>query len=239
VPTLPPSVLAIAAAAGDLVLGATCAGCGEPWWGACPTCVAVVTARTPAPARPDPAPPGFPPTVTAGPYDDRLRGLITAHKEEQALQLTSLLGRLLAGSVGLLADVAGLTPADRIVLVGVPSARAALRRRGFDPTSALGWRAARVLRSGFAGVSVVPLLAQRRGIQDQAGLNAAERRANLSGSMRLRRRSLPAEPVILIDDVVTTGASLTEAARVLRAAGVPLIGACTIAATVRHSPRGR
>jgi predicted amidophosphoribosyltransferase len=239
VATIPPSVLRLATAAGDLVLGARCAGCGEPWWGACPTCAAVLTALAPAPTRPDPAPPGFPPTVTAGPYDDRQRGLITAHKEDQALQLTPLLGRLLAGSVGLLADVAGLTSADRIVLVGVPSARAALRRRGFDPTRALGRRAAGVLRSRFAGVSLAPLLAQRRGTEDQAGLNAAERLANLSGSMRLRRGSLPAGPVILIDDVVTTGASLAEAARVLRAADVPLIGACTIAATVRHSLRGR
>lgn len=233
-PPTPPLLVRVAAAAGDLLLGARCAGCGEPWWGACPSCVRELTSRAPAPTRPDPAPPGFPPTVTAGPYDARLQGLITAHKEEQALQLTPLLGRLLAGSVGLLAEVAGLTPADRITLVGVPSATAALRRRGFDATTALGRRAARILRASYAGADVLPLLAQRRGTRDQAGLGAAERQANLSGSMRLRRRPRTGGPVIVFDDVVTTGASLTEAARVLRAADIVVIGACTVAATQRR-----
>lgn len=194
----------------------------------------MLTGRAAAPTRPDPAPLGFPATVTAGPYDERLRGLITAHKEEQALQLTPLLGRLLAGSIVLLADAAGLTATDRITLVGVPSSRASLRRRGFDATGALGRRAARTLRAQYADVSVAPLLAQRRGVEDQAGLGAAARQANLAGRMRLRRRPLPAGPVIVFDDVVTTGASLTEAARVLSAADVIVLGACTVAATQRR-----
>jgi predicted amidophosphoribosyltransferase len=236
VPSTPPLIVRVAAAAGDLLLGARCAGCDEPWWGACPSCVQVLTSRPPAPTRPDPAPVGFPPTVTAGPYDERLRGFITAHKEEQSLQLTPLLGRLLAGSVGLLAEVAGLTPADRITLVGVPSATAALRRRGFDATSALGRRAARIMRASYPDVEMMPLLTQRRGTRDQAGLGAAERQVNLSGGMRLRRRPRPGGPVILFDDVVTTGTSLTEAARVLRAADIVVLGACTVAATQRRFP---
>lgn len=224
------------AAAGDLLLGARCAGCGEPWWGACPACRRLVTARVPLPTRPDPAPLGFPPTVSAGPYDDVLRGLITAHKEEQALQLTRLLGQLLAGCVRYLAEVGGLRRSDQLILVGVPSARAALRRRGFDATAALGRQAVRSLRGSEMHVRMIELLSQRHGTLDQAGLGAAARQANLRGSVRLRRRRLPRDPVILIDDVVTTGASLTEAARVLRAAGVPLIGACTVAATQRRTP---
>ncbi len=164
-----------------------------------------------------------------------LRGLITAHKEEQALQLTRLLGQLLAGCISYLADVAGLTPTDRLILVAVPSARAALRRRGFDATAALGRGAVRSLRGSDVRVRLVELLTQRRGTLDQAGLGAAERQANLQGSVRLRRRRLPRDPMILIDDVVTTGASLTESARVLRKAGLPLIGACTVAATQRRT----
>ena len=182
-------------------------------------------------------PPGFPPTVAAGPYDEVLRGLITAHKEEQALQLTGVLGRLLAGCVRLLAETAGLGPADRLVLVGVPSAAATLRRRGFDANSAVGRRAARELRPAYERVRVLDLLTQRRGTQDQAGLTATARLANLSQSVRLKPlRGCPEDPVILFDDVVTTGASLTEAARVLRASGAPLIGACTVAATQRRAP---
>lgn len=164
-----------------------------------------------------------------------LRGLITAHKEEQALQLTRLLGDLLAGCISYVADVGGLRRSDPLILVAVPSARAALRRRGFDATAALGRQAARRLRGDDAHVRMAELLVQRRGTLDQAGLGAAERQANLRGSVQLRRRRLPRDPVILIDDVVTTGASLTEAARVLREADVPLIGACTVAATQRRT----
>ncbi len=228
----------VAAAAGDLLLGARCAGCGRSWWGACPDCRALVTARQPYPTRPDPAPDGYPPTVTAGPYDDVLRGLITAHKEEQALQLTRLLGRLLAGSVAELAALAGLDRTAPLILVPVPSAQAALRRRGFDATDALARSAARLLRSRHPRLRVVDALAQRRGRRDQAGLDAAERAANLRGGLRPSRhpgRRLGREAyVIVIDDLVTTGASLSEAARVLRSGGVPLLGAATVAATQRR-----
>lgn len=75
----------------------------------------------------------FPPTVTAGPYDEVLRGLITAHKEEQAWHLTGLLARLLAASVAEIAAAAGLDATDPLVLVPVPSSPAAVRRRGSTP----------------------------------------------------------------------------------------------------------
>ena len=76
-------------------------------------------------------------------------------------------------------------------------------------------------------------LAQTRAVRDQAGLDARTRRANLEGGFRLRRRLPAGRPVVLVDDLVTTGSSLTEAARVLGRAGVPLLGAATVAATER------
>ena len=174
-----------AAAAGDLLLGARCAGCGEPWWGACPACRRQVSSRAPRPTRPDPAPPGFPPTVTAGPYDDVLRGLITAHKEEQALQLTRLLGQLLAGCIAYLADVAGLTPSDRLILVAVPSAQggvapARLRRdRGAGSTGRA--KPPRQRRTRAAGRTPHPtarnLGPSRVGSGGAAGESAGERAA--------------------------------------------------------------
>jgi predicted amidophosphoribosyltransferase len=76
------------------------------------------------------------------------------------------------------------------------------------------------------------VLAQARPVADQAGLGARARQQNLAGALRLRR-PIKAGAVVIVDDLVTTGSSLTEAARVLRAAGMPVLGAATVAATVR------
>jgi predicted amidophosphoribosyltransferase len=84
---------------------------------------------------------------------------------------------------------------------------------------------------------VVPALAVRRSVRDQAGLDRAARSANLAGSVRLRRSAvgrLRGRAVVLVDDVVTTGATLAEAARVLRASGLDVVGAAVVAATARE-----
>ena len=73
------------AAAGDLLLGASCHGCGQPWWGICPLCREQVASRRPFLTTPVPCPDGFPVTVTSSIYDPILRRLISAHKERQAL----------------------------------------------------------------------------------------------------------------------------------------------------------
>lgn len=233
-------------AAADLLLGAACPGCGTPWWGACPSCRAHVVAQAPWLTVPTPAPVGFPLTATAGAYDDVHRGLIGAHKEHQALMLTPLLGDRLAAAVDVLLAAREVSGGDPVVLVPVPSGTRAVRERGFDATAALAKRAARRLSAGRP-VHTAALLAQRRGLADQSGLDTAARAANLSGGLRLRRgldavlahpeRSAPRSvctSVVVVDDLVTTGASLTEAARCLVGGGFDVVGAATISATVRR-----
>ena len=226
-------------AAADLLLGAGCPGCGTPWWGACPTCRAHLLAQPARLTAPTPAPPGFPLTATAGAYDDVHRGLITAHKEEQALSLTSLLGDRLAVAVAELLAVRGVGADEPVVLVPVPSAARVVRDRGFDATGALAKRAARRLGVGRTTV-VAALLTQQRGLADQAGLDSVERAANLRGGLRLRRgiapRLVPPDgaALVVVDDLVTTGASLTEAVRCLDAGGYDVLGAATVSATVRR-----
>jgi predicted amidophosphoribosyltransferase len=161
-----------------------------------------------------------------------MRRLIIAHKERGALGLTPFLAGRLAAAVGTIAAAAG-TGSRPIVLVPVPSARSAVRRRGFDATWAMAAGAARRFR-GDRDVRAGRLLTQLRPVRDQAGLGAAEREANLRGGFRATKAAPDAALVIIIDDVVTTGASLTEAARALRGAGVPVLAAATIAATERR-----
>lgn len=177
--------------------------------------------------------------MTCSPYDDLLRGLVSAHKDRGALGLAPLLADRLAQSVHAL--LAGTGTAGPVLLVPVPSSAAAVRRRGYDATLALARLVVRQLR-GRHELRAVHLLVQRVALADQAGLDAAGRRANLHGGLRLRRRppgwdpSLLSTPTVLVDDLVTTGASLAEAARVLLGAGVPVVGAATVAATERRTP---
>ncbi|HET9778228.1 MAG TPA: ComF family protein [Propionibacteriaceae bacterium] len=223
------------AAAGDLLFGASCHGCGQPWWVICPHCRQQIASRRPFFTTPIPCPDGFPVTVTSSTYDPILRSLISAHKERQALALTSFLADRLALSVhGLLAREPYPVPTSSVVLVPIPSAAAIVRRRGFDATASMARLAARRLRGRYP-VTVRSALTQGRRVADQAGLGATARQENLSGAFLLRR-PISTGAAVLVDDLVTTGSSLTEAARVLRTAGIMVLGAATVAVTVRVRP---
>ncbi len=148
------------------------------------------------------------------------------------------------GGVGGLATAAGAS-GRRVVLVPVPTAPAAIRARGGDHARGLAVAAARELRRRGMEVRVASLLAVRGRRQDSVGLDAAARRANVAGAFQLRGRmsgrgggpgagDRPAGDLVLVDDLVTTGATLAEAARVLAAARVPVLCAAAVAATERR-----
>jgi predicted amidophosphoribosyltransferase len=68
--------------------------------------------------------------------------------------------------------------------------------------------------------------------EDQAGLDRVQRLANLAGAFRAVGVH-PSGPVVVVDDIVTTGATLAEAVRACQAAGRPVIGGAVVAATMR------
>jgi predicted amidophosphoribosyltransferase len=97
--------------------------------------------------------------------------------------------------------------------------------------------AARELRRRGVRARVAAVLRQRRPVADQSGLAGAARRANLSGALEVARSAVPllaAGPVVVVDDLVTTGASLAAAAGAVRAAGGWVCGAAVVAAP--HTP---
>lgn len=250
-PHEPPERSALSAAR-DLLLGGRCAACDRPGGVLCRVCrdllpQEALLAR--GPTRPRPCPDGFPPTWSVGGYEGALRAVLLAHKEHGQQALARPLGELLALAVE---PLLGPAPDRRragsgpVVLVPVPSRAAAVRSRGRDPTAVLVRAAARVLRAGGHDVAVGALLATRPGLVDQSGLGIEGRAANLAGSMRVRsralrvlaRRSPRVDGVVVCDDVVTTGATLVEAARALRAVGLPVRGAASVAATRRRASVG-
>ncbi|NYI69846.1 putative amidophosphoribosyltransferase [Naumannella cuiyingiana] len=218
-------------AAADVLVGAACAGCRRPGIGLCPDCRREL-AGPPVPAAPRPAPTGFPRCYVAGSYAGVTRAALTAYKERGALTLAGPLAGRLAAAVAALLCEAG---AAHCLLVPVPSSPAAIRRRGLDTVATLAGRAAADLRRCGVAARARPALRQTRRVADQAGLGTAARAANLAGAFRAGARPREPRPVIVVDDIVTTGASLTEAARCLAAAGWPVLGAACVAATRRRS----
>ncbi|WP_432120592.1 ComF family protein [Streptomyces sp. S1] len=209
-----------------LVLPVACGGCGRPRTELCPECAEALTGPGPRRVRPEPEPAGLPAVHAAAPYADAVREVLLAHKERGALALAGPLGGALAGAVEAAAGAVAGSGDGSLLLVPVPSSRRSVRARGHDPTRRIALAAAGRLRRAGRDVRVAPVLRQRRYVADQAGLGARGRLANLSGALEVvpgGARLLAAGTVVLVDDLMTTGASLAEAARALGAVQLSFI----------------
>ncbi|QBI52752.1 ComF family protein [Streptomonospora litoralis] len=207
-----------------LLLGDHCAGCTRPGGRLCAHCARALGTRPHACRRR----PGCPPVWAAGDYRGLERTALLAFKEHGARGLAEPLGARLAAAAG-----AAAARHRGAVLVPVPARPAALRRRGYDPVMLMVRAAAK--RCGASGPPLAPVLAHRRHVSDQVGLGRDRRRANLTGALTARGPDVPGvpgvagRPVVVVDDVVTTGATLAEAVRALRAADAVVVGAAVLA----------
>ncbi|MEV5882000.1 ComF family protein [Streptomyces sp. NPDC052020] len=115
----------------------------------------------------------------------------------------------------------GAQGARAVLLVPVPSTRRAVRARGHDPARRIALAAAGELRRSGTPARMLGALRHRRAVADQSGLGSRQRRDNLAGALAVvpgaARLLRGAAAVVLVDDVMTTGASLAEAARAVRA----------------------
>lgn len=211
-------------AAADLLVGAACPGCGRPALAVCAACARAI--------RPDPdavttAAAARHLTITAaGQHSGVLRRVVLGWKEQGRFPLTEVLAHHLA------AAVVGAVDHDEVCLVPVPTAWAAQWRRGDDLMLSLARATAVRLDSVGHRATVHPVLSRTRRTRDQAGLGADDRARNLNGAFAMDRRRLPPRvPLLIVDDIVTTGSTLAEAARALAVRGWGVHGAATVAAT--------
>ena len=221
-------------AALDLFLGSTCVGCGRGGRPLCRSCADTLPDHGRV-SWPTPSPPGLALPMAAGPYDGLLKAMVNAHKEEQVFALAAPLGTVLAA---VLADLVGTlgVPQGPVVLVPVPSRPAVVRRRGHDPMLRVARSAAARLRAQGCRAGVARLLEVTGQVRDQSRLDAAARFENLHGSLRCRRtQRAPGRRYVVVDDVITTGATAREAQRALAEGGVPVAGVAAVAATKRRN----
>ncbi|MFN8046735.1 MAG: phosphoribosyltransferase family protein [Dermatophilaceae bacterium] len=211
----------------ETVLPRRCAACGGPGGPLCPPCsVAVLATRHPGGARlvrPDPCPVGLPPTVATARLEAPLRGLLTAYKDADRRDLAPVLAGLLAEAMRVSGEVDLIVP--------VPASRRSRRRRGDRPLELLCLLAARTLPGR---VRILRALQPRRATRDQSGLDRRARADNVRDSMQLHpgARCPAGARVLLVDDIVTTGATLVEGSRALAEGGL-VVRAAVIAATTR------
>jgi predicted amidophosphoribosyltransferase len=229
---------ALSDAGRDLVLGSTCVGCETPGRPLCRACEDALP-RHGRPAWPSPTPPGLAPPFAAGAYDSVLKDMVNQHKEHAVFALATPLGRVLAEVVhDLLAHLvdARCSATGPVRLVPVPSRPPVVRARGHDPMLRVTRAAARRLRQHGVDARVCRLLVSRSPVADQSTLGAEARAANLAGSMSCRRAAAAVERAgngltVVVDDVLTTGATAREAQRALEHAGLAVLGVATVAAT--------
>jgi predicted amidophosphoribosyltransferase len=180
--------------------------------------------------------------VALGGYEGVLRDLVLAYKERGRHTLARPLGDLLAGAVcaGLLGT--GYPTGTPALLVPVPDTAVAARQRHGDHMLRLARRAVvRLNESGWPAGLAAPLAARPRA--DSAGLSVAARAAGAAQAFaprpnelsRLARAVRRGAVVIAVDDILTTGATLTAVAGRLRAGGVAVPLAVVLAATRRRS----
>jgi predicted amidophosphoribosyltransferase len=211
----------------DLVLPLECGGCGAPSTRWCDACAYQLTVRPDEPHLITPrVDPGVP-VLSLGRYAGARREAIVAVKEHGRADLIApLAGALQAGLERLLTWGVVGTP---LTIVPAPTRRTAARRRGGDPVTRMARAAAAGLRS-VPDIQVIQALRLRALARDSVGLSSADRQRNIVGRVKITKPIAGlAKAVLVVDDIVTTGATASESVRVLQIAGAHVVAVLAIA----------
>ena len=199
-----------------LLLPVECAGCGLPDRAVCAECRAALQPEPSGRRLPDGTP------VFSGlDYDGVARAVILAFKEQGRAELARVLAPALAAAVTEAGAALDLGGAEVAAVPGSPRAR---RRRGFDPVPALLSR---------AGLDRARVFAPARQHAAQKTLSLEERTRNLDGVFEVTA-AVRGRRFLLVDDVVTSGATLAAAAAALRSAGAEVVATAVVASTPRR-----
>jgi ComF family protein len=176
--------------------------------------------------------PPFARAAAYGSYESGLRELIHLLKYGGVRPAANVLGRMLAEAI------ATLEPefrADSLAVIPVPLHRSKLRQRGFNQAELIA-RAAMKLSGPGGRLRLCTTLERKRETASQIGLTSHQRRENLRGAFGVSQPELvKGREVLIVDDIYTTGATVSECAKVLRRAGATKVWVATVARTLKIS----
>ena len=168
--------------------------------------------------------------VAYGSYDGALRELIHLLKYTGVRPAANVLGRMLAGALATLEPDFGPAP---VLVIPVPLYKRKRRGRGFNQAELIARCAVKLVARGRALLATDVLLRTRE-TQSQIGLTSHQRRENMRGAFAVSRTAeVTGRDVVLVDDVYTTGTTVTECAKVLRRAGAKKVWVATVARTLK------
>lgn len=184
------------------------------------------------------AAPPFRRAVAYGAYDGSLRELVHLLKYQQVKPAAHLLGKLLHHA---LLPVA--LPGSMVV-IPVPLWRGKRRTRGFNQAEGIARALVRMLACSSGPATSIQLdtasLVRKRETISQTGLTRHQRRANVRGAFAaVRKDRIAGQSVLLVDDVMTTGTTAGECARVLLKAGAKEVFVATVARATKEVQSGQ
>lgn len=168
--------------------------------------------------------------IAYGSYDDVLRELVHLLKYDGVRPAAALLGRMLAEAIASLLPAFGQEP---VLVVPVPLYKGKRHQRGFNQAELIARHAMKVLKGSPLELRS-DLLRRTRETHSQIGLTSHQRRENLRGAFAVARaEEVTGREILLVDDVFTTGTTVTECAKVLRRAGADQVWVATVARTLK------
>jgi ComF family protein len=173
--------------------------------------------------------------VSFGAYENELREMVHLLKYKHVRSAADFLGALIAESA------TGLVPkmSDSVMVVPVPLYKGKLRERGFNQAEMLAHATVSRLSKQVKDTKFelkMSALFRRRATESQVGMTREQRKTNLRGAFAVPRKdAVLGKEILLIDDVLTTGATVGECARVLRRAGATQVWVATAARAVKQT----
>lgn len=175
--------------------------------------------------------PPFERAVAYGSYEGELRDLIHLLKFQQVRPAAKILGRMLAETMARLEQV---MPVGKIAVVPVPLYAGKRAQRGFNQAEMITRAALKRISRPERFALCAGVLLRRRETGSQIGLTRHQRRQNLRGAFAAKDGTqIQKRDVLLIDDVLTTGTTASECARVLLRAGAARVWVATVARTLK------